>query len=140
MAGTWISATLASSDYHGQNSDVGNFGQMRLLWPELCQLWAWNLFGHFFFQQERIGWWYLLVEKAMAMRHVILTKRETHVGVGREIAWAQDEKMWKDEKTQKKKKKKNWHMMAICGHFDFGYNWRCKRISEQKKKKEEKFA
>jgi hypothetical protein len=48
----------------------------------------------------------LLVEKAMAMRHVILTKRETHVGVGREIAWAQDEKMWKDEKTQKKKKKK----------------------------------
>jgi hypothetical protein len=58
----------------------------------------------------------------MAMRHVILTKRETHVGVGREIAWAQDEKMWKDEKTQKKKKKKNWHMMAICGHFDFGYN------------------
>jgi hypothetical protein len=49
----------------------------------------------------------LLVEKAMAMRHVILTKRETHVGVGREIAWAQDEKMWKDEKTQKKKKKKN---------------------------------
>jgi hypothetical protein len=42
----------------------------------------------------------------MAMRHVILTKRETHVGVGREIAWAQDEKMWKDEKTQKKKKKK----------------------------------
>jgi hypothetical protein len=46
----------------------------------------------------------LLVEKAMAMRHVILTKRETHVGVGREIARAQDEKMWKDEKTQKKKK------------------------------------
>jgi len=51
----------------------------------------------------------LLVEKAMAMRHVILTKRETHVGVGREIAWAQDEKMWKDEKTQKKKKKKLAH-------------------------------
>jgi hypothetical protein len=39
----------------------------------------------------------------MAMRHVILTKRETHMGVEREIARAHDEKMWKDEKTQEKK-------------------------------------
>lgn len=38
----------------------------------------------------------------MAVRHVILPKRETHVGVGREIARAQDEKMWKDEKNQGK--------------------------------------
>jgi hypothetical protein len=37
----------------------------------------------------------------MAMWHVILTKRETYVGVGREIARAQDEEMWKDEKTKK---------------------------------------
>jgi hypothetical protein len=48
----------------------------------------------FFFQQERIGWWYLLVEKIMAMWHVILTKRENHL----------DEKMWKDGKIQEKKK------------------------------------
>jgi len=36
----------------------------------------------------------------MIVCHVILTKRETHVGVGREIARAQGEKMWKVEKTQ----------------------------------------
>jgi hypothetical protein len=40
------------------------------------------------------------------------------VGVGREIAPSQNEKLWKDEKTQGKKK--NWHTMDICGHFDFG--------------------
>jgi hypothetical protein len=52
----------------------------------------------------------LLVEETMKVRHVILTKRETHVGAGREIARAQN------EKTQKKKS------MDICRHFDFDYN------------------
>jgi len=41
------------------------------------------------------------------------------VGVGREIAPTQDDKMWKDEKTQEKK---NWHTMDFCWHFDFGYD------------------
>jgi hypothetical protein len=45
----------------------------------------------------------LLVKETMAMWHVILTKRETHVGVGREIARLLDKKMWKDEKTLEKK-------------------------------------
>jgi hypothetical protein len=54
------------------------------------------------------------------------------VGVGREIVRAHDEKMWKDEKTQEKRK---WHEMDIYEHFDFGYNQRCKRLSEPKKKK-----
>jgi hypothetical protein len=39
----------------------------------------------------------------MAVRHVIVTKRETHMGLRREIVQAQDEKMWKNEKTQEKK-------------------------------------
>jgi hypothetical protein len=38
----------------------------------------------------------------MVVWHVILTKRETHLE--REIARALDEKMWKDKKTQEKKK------------------------------------
>jgi hypothetical protein len=38
-----------------------------------------------FFNKRELGGWYLLVEEIMAMRHVILTKRETHVGVEREI-------------------------------------------------------
>jgi hypothetical protein len=37
------------------------------------------------------------------VQHVILTKRETRMSLGREIARAEYEKMWKDEKTQEKK-------------------------------------
>jgi hypothetical protein len=98
--------------------DIGDFNRHRLLWQEFGhqQLWPktativgieptmsmkplWAFF--FFFQQERIGGrWYLLVNETMAMWHVILIKRETHVSMEREIARVQDEKMWKDEKTQ----------------------------------------
>jgi len=46
---------------------------------------------------------YLLVKETMAVQHVILTKRETRMSLGREIARAEYEKMWKDEKTQEKK-------------------------------------
>jgi hypothetical protein len=61
-------------------------------------------FSFFLFFSTRENWvWYLLVEETMAMWHVIFTKRETHVGVEREIARAHDEKMWKDEKTQENK-------------------------------------
>jgi hypothetical protein len=58
----------------------------------------------FFFNKRELGGWYLLIEETMATRHVILTKRETHVGMGRGIVRAQDEKMWKDEETQEKQK------------------------------------
>jgi len=34
------------------------------------------------------------------------------------------------KKTQRKKK---WHKMDICGHVDFGYDIRCKRMREKKK-------
>jgi hypothetical protein len=90
MTEAWTSVNLAGIGYYAQNLDIGNFGRKWLLLPELSQLWAWNIFGHICFQQERIGWWYLLVKETMAMRHVILTKRETHMGVGREISRAQD--------------------------------------------------
>jgi hypothetical protein len=73
--------------------------------------------------------WYLLVEETMALRHVIVTKRDSR-GVGREISWAHDEKIWKDVKIQEKK---NRHTMDICGHVDFGYDIRCKRMREKKK-------
>jgi hypothetical protein len=53
------------------------------------------------------------------------TKKEVHMGIGREIARAQD------EKTQEKK---IWHTMDIWGHFDFSYDWRWKMMSEKKKK------
>jgi hypothetical protein len=98
MPGILISTTLAGSGYYGQ-----------------------NLFGLFiiiFFNKRELGGCYLLIEEIMATRHVVLTKRETHVGMGRGIVRAHDEKMWKDEETQEKK---NWHSIEICGHFDFGY-------------------
>jgi len=46
--------------------------------------------------------------------------------------------MWKDEKTLETKK--NWHTMDICRHFDFGYDWRYKMMSEPKKKKKKELA
>jgi hypothetical protein len=49
----------------------------------------------------------------MALRHVIVTKRDSR-GVGREISWAHDEKIWKDVKIQEKKK---------SAHD--GYLWAC---------------
>jgi hypothetical protein len=55
----------------------------------------------------------LLVEETMAVWHVILTRRGTHVGVGKEIARAHDGKMWKDEKTQEKKVVTQWIFMGI---------------------------
>jgi len=64
MTETWTSSTLSGINYYGRDLNIGDFGQHKLLWPEF-------------------GGWYLLIEEAMAMRHVILTKRETHVGVGR---------------------------------------------------------
>jgi hypothetical protein len=48
------------------------------------------LWTFFFFNKRELGGWYLLVEETMTVRHVILTKTETHVGVGREIARAHD--------------------------------------------------
>jgi hypothetical protein len=39
----------------------------------------------------------------MEVWHVILKKREIHMGEEREIARVQDNKMWKNEKTQEKK-------------------------------------
>jgi hypothetical protein len=45
------------------------------------------------------GWKQLLWPKP---RHAILTKRDTHVAMGKEIAKAQDQKIWKDEKTEEK--------------------------------------
>jgi hypothetical protein len=92
MTETW---TLTSINYYGRNLNIGNFGRKQLLWPEL-------------------------VEETMAVLHVILAKREAHVGVEREIARAQDEKMCKDERTQEKKN--FWHTIDICGHFDFSYD------------------
>jgi hypothetical protein len=72
---------------------------------------AFFFFFFFFFNNRELDGWYLLVEETMVVWHVILTKRETRVGVGREIARTQYEKMWKDEKTQEKKM----HTMNICG-------------------------
>jgi hypothetical protein len=98
---------LDFGDY-GRDFDIDDFGRHRLLWLEFRhrQLWleaatiakiesimSIKPLLTFFFQQERIGWWYLLVEETMAMWHVILAKRENYV----------NEKVWKDEKTQEKK-------------------------------------
>jgi len=58
----------------------------------------------------------------MAMRHVILTKRET--------TRVHDEKMWKDEEAQEKQKLAH---DGYCGHFDFGY-LKMQRMSAPKKK------
>jgi hypothetical protein len=89
MAEIWTSTTLAGSVYYGRN------------WANYRHETSLGIF--FFFNKRELGGWYLLVEETMAMWHVIFTKRETHVGVEREIARAHDEKMWKDEKTQENK-------------------------------------
>jgi hypothetical protein len=95
--------------FYDRNLDFGDYGWHRLLWPEFRDRQLWSEAATideieltmsmkpllaFFFQQERIEWWYLLVEETMVMWHVILTKRENHA----------NEKVWKDEKTQEKKK------------------------------------
>jgi hypothetical protein len=103
---------MAGIGYYGRDLDINDFNQHRLLWPEFGhrQLWPkaatmvgigptismkplWTIYYYYFFQQEIIEWCYLLVDETMAVRHVILTNRETHVSVKREIARALDEKM-----------------------------------------------
>jgi len=88
-------ATLVGINYYGWNLDIGDFCRNQLLWLELGhrQLWpeaatmAETSLGFFFFllfhffNKRELGGWYLLVEETTAMRHVILTKRKTHVGV-----------------------------------------------------------
>jgi hypothetical protein len=82
---------LAKSSYYGQN--WASYGHKTFL----------VFFFFFFFNKRELGGRYLLVKETMAVQHVILTKRETRMSLGREIARAEYEKMWKDEKTQEKK-------------------------------------
>jgi hypothetical protein len=53
MAEIWIFATLVGFGYYGQNLNIGNYGQKRLLWLELGQLWAQNLFDLSFFKKKK---------------------------------------------------------------------------------------
>jgi hypothetical protein len=98
MIGIWTLVTLAKSGYYGRN------------WVNYRHK---TSFGIFFFNKRELSGWYLLVKETMVVRHVILTKRETHVSVGREITRADDEEMWKDEKIQEKKIGTRWIFVSI---------------------------
>jgi hypothetical protein len=100
MARIWTSATLAK---------IGPTMSMK------------PLLANFFFQQEIIDWVVFASRANNGNAGCYLDKERDLRGVGREITRVQDEKMWKDEKTQENKNK-NWHTMDICGHFDFGYD------------------
>jgi hypothetical protein len=96
MTETWTVATFADIGYYSRDLDIDDFGWHQLLWPkfghrQLCPeaatmagirptmgtkpLWG---FFFFFFNKRELGGWYLLVEETMAVRHVILTKRDSH--------------------------------------------------------------
>jgi hypothetical protein len=61
----------------------------------------------FFFQQEMIELVIFACRGNNGCAACHLDKeRKIHTGVKTEIVWAHDEKMWKDEKTQKKKEKR----------------------------------
>jgi len=104
--------TLAGIGYYGQDLDIGDFGRKSATMAGIGPTMGMKHLLAFFFFFNKSGW-YLLVEETMVVWHIILTKRETHVGVGRKIARAQDEKMWKDEKTQEKKNSHNEYLWAF---------------------------
>jgi len=110
----------------GQDFDISNFGWKQLLWPELSQLWAWNIFGHFFFS-TRENWVVVFASRrnnGSVACH--LDKERDSCGCVKRNSLGTGRENWR---------KKKLYTINICGLFDIGYDWRCKRMSEPKKKK-----
>jgi len=116
MAGTLTSTILAGIGYYGRNLDIGNFGRKRLLLPIMSIK---PLLAFFFSTREN---WV-----------VVFASRRNNGNVACHLSKERELREWESVEGWENTRKEKWYTMNICGYFDFGYNWRCKRMSEQKK-------